>query len=74
MIEAILVYLVVSISYLILKPSLSFHEDGTMKSFGLGRDISDSTTLFPFWLIILILPIIIFFFFSLLSGWSMPSK
>jgi hypothetical protein len=57
-----------------IKPSISFQEDGTMKRFGFGGNGDTSVTLFPFWMIVIVLPVIVFFFFSLLSGWSMPSK
>jgi hypothetical protein len=74
MLEAVIIYLALSITYFLLKPSLSFREDGTMKPFGLGKDVSPDSTLFPFWLVVILLPVIIFFFYSLLDGWAMPTK
>jgi|AntAceMinimDraft_11_1070367.scaffolds.fasta_scaffold16207_3 hypothetical protein len=47
MFAAILLYLVIMITYVVIRPVISYNEDGTPKAFGVG----DGHTLFPLWIV-----------------------
>lgn len=56
---SIAIYLFVMIIYWYLKPSISFNQNGSLKSF--GTNSKNNTTIFPFWLISFIVAIISYY-------------
>lgn len=50
--------------YMFVRPSLSFHKNGTPRAFGFEK----GETLFPVWVIAIVTAVFVGFMYSLLSG------
>ena len=61
---AILLYLVVMGVIVALRPSIAYNQDGSLKRFGLGKN----ETMFPLWVIAILVAVVIGFVYSLVSG------
>jgi hypothetical protein len=59
----ILLYIIICIFIYQIKPSFMFHKDGEFKQFGVGKD----KTIYPFWLVTLIIGILIYLYFHIQS-------
>ena len=57
--SAIILYLLIVIIILILKPKTLFDSKGNSKQFGIGRE---DKTIFPVWLLFLLIAIICYYF------------
>ena len=53
----IILFLVVFILFIYLKPSIIFNKNGLLRNFGLGKS---NTTILPLWLFVIIIAIIIY--------------
>jgi hypothetical protein len=70
MIEAVLLYLVVMFAYVAIRPSLSYDSDGNLKEFGFGggRGEGDGRTIFPLWIVAILIGVLVAFLYSLFGG------
>jgi len=64
MLLAILLYAILIATYVFMRPSLSYNSKGQLRSFGMGP----TQTLFPLWVISILLATIIGFAYSLFTG------
>ena len=51
----IILFLVIFISFIYLKPAIIFNNNGLLRNFGLGKS---NTTILPLWLLVIIISII----------------
>lgn len=63
MIAPILLYLVLILAYVAIRPPLSYNEDGSLKPFGFGN----GKTVFPLWVIALIMAVLVSFLYSYIT-------
>lgn len=71
MIEAVLLYLVVMFAYIAIRPSLSYDGNGNLKEFGFGgggRGEGDGKTMFPLWIVAILVGVLVAFLYSLFGG------
>lgn len=64
MIASILLYLVLVLAYVAVRPSLSYNEDGSLKPFGVGR----GHTLFPLWVIAVMMAVVVAFMYVYITS------
>jgi hypothetical protein len=64
MIPAILLYLVVMGVIVAMRPPIAYNQDGSLRRFGLGKN----ETMFPLWIIAILVAVVIGFVYSLVSG------
>ena len=62
---SIIIYLIVVIIIWCVKPRFLFDEDGNFKQFGVGQN---KKTIFPLWLILVLLGVIIYFIIANVSA------
>ena len=65
MLAAIILYCVVMFAYVAIQPSVSYDDKGNLKSFGFG---DNSKTIFPLWIVGILVAVIIGFLYSLFGG------
>ena len=65
MIEAVLLYLVLMLAFVAIRPSISYTDTGELKEFGLG---GGGRTMFPLWVVAIIAGVLVAFVYSLFSG------
>ena len=64
MIIPIVIYVILMAAYIFIKPSLSFRSNGDLRPFGFHKN----QTVFPLWVISIILAVFVGFVYHLLSG------
>jgi hypothetical protein len=64
MILPIVIYILLMIAYIYARPSLSFHRNGSTRSFGVQK----GQTLFPIWVIAILIAVFVGFVYHLLAG------
>jgi hypothetical protein len=63
MIASVLLYLVLVLAYVAIRPPLSYNEDGSMKPFGVGK----GHTLFPLWVVAILAAVIVAFLYAYIT-------
>jgi hypothetical protein len=56
----VFVYFILILAYVAIRPTLSYNDDGTMKSFGVG----ENHTLFPLWVISILIAVMVSFTYA----------
>lgn len=64
MFASILLYFVIILAYIIIRPPLSYNADGSMKPFGIGK----GHTLFPVWVIAVLAAVVISFVYAYITA------
>ena len=52
---AIILFIVIFVCFIYIKPHFLYNKNGTLRTFGLGKT---NTTIFPLWLLVIIIAII----------------
>ena len=63
MLAPVLLYLVIMFAYIAIRPKITFYEDGSLKSFGVG----EHKTMFPLWIVALLSAVLVSFLYSLVT-------
>ena len=63
MLAPTLLYLVIMFAYVAIRPSLSYTDNGNLKPFGTGQN----KTMFPLWIIAIVVAVIVAFLYSVLT-------
>ena len=63
MLASVLLYLVLIFSYVAVRPSLSYKDDGSLKPFGVGKD----HTLFPLWIVAILAAVVVSFLYTYIA-------
>ena len=63
MFAPILLYFVIILTYIVIRPPLSYNADGSMKPFGIGK----GHTLFPIWIVAVLTAVIVSFLYAYIT-------
>ena len=63
MLPELILYIVIMVAYVVIKPPISYNTDGTLKSFG----TKPGQTLYPLWVIAILTSILSFFICTYLN-------
>ena len=63
MLASVLLYLVLIMAYVAVRPPLSYNEDGSLKPFGVG----EGHTLFPLWVVAVLASVVVAFLYVYLT-------
>lgn len=63
MLASVLLYFVLVLAYVAVRPPLSYNENGSLKPFGIG----EGHTLFPLWIVAMLMAVVVAFLYAYLT-------
>jgi len=63
MLASVLLYLVLILAYVAIRPPLSYNDDGSLKPFGVGV----GHTLFPLWVVAVLAAVVVAFLYAYIT-------